>query len=62
LELSGGKEEQEWDLKNGTLLKCKAAGAPGAQDSPYSSSPANMAPVSIHLKEYQFCASAVNVF
>lgn len=34
LELSGGEEEQEWDLKNGALLKCKVPGVPGHRGFP----------------------------
>lgn len=34
MELSGDKEEQEWDLGNGVLLKCKVPGAPGHQGFP----------------------------
>lgn len=34
LELSGGEEDQEWDLKNGGSLKCRAPGAPGHRGFP----------------------------
>lgn len=56
LELSGGKEEQEWDLKKGVLLKSREL--LDVKDSPGISSSVNVAAVSVHFKERQFCASA----
>lgn len=59
LELSGGKEEQEWDLKKGVLLKSQEL--LDVKDSPGISSSANVAAVSVHFKERQLCFGRINM-